>query len=196
MMNDNTYIACMSDEEIVELYWQRDEYAIKATSDKYGKLLYKIAYNILHDSLDCEECQNDTYLNVWNSIPPAKPTVFRAFIARIMRNIAIDKYYEKKSKKRISSEMTVSMDECEGFIAYNDDPSEYLLAQELGKMISDFLRGLSEKDRYIFMNRFYLSESIDTIALELGVSESAVYKKLTKLKSALKKYLDERGVLL
>ena len=196
MMNDNTYIACMSDEEIVELYWQRDEYAIKATSDKYGKLLYKIAYNILHDSLDCEECQNDTYLNVWNSIPPAKPTVFRAFIARIMRNIAIDKYYEKKSKKRISSEMTVSMDECEGFIAYNDDPSEYLLAQELGKMISDFLRGLSEKDRYIFMNRFYLSESIDTIARELGVSESAVYKKLTKLKSALKKYLDERGVLL
>ena len=196
MMNDNTYIACMSDEEIVELYWQRDEYAIKATSDKYGKLLYKIAYNILHDSLDCEECQNDTYLNVWNSIPPAKPIIFRTFIARIMRNIAIDKYYEKKSKKRISSEMTVSMDECEGFIAYNDDPSEYLLAQELGKMISDFLRGLSEKDRYIFMNRFYLSESIDTIARELGVSESAVYKKLTKLKSALKKYLDERGVLL
>ena len=196
MMNDNTYIACMSDEEIVELYWQRDEYAIKATSDKYGKLLYKIAYNILHDNLDCEECQNDTYLNVWNSIPPTKPIIFRTFIARIMRNIAIDKYYEKKSKKRISSEMTVSMDECEGFIAYNDDPSEYLLAQELGKMISDFLRGLSEKDRYIFMNRFYLSESIDTIALELEISESAVYKKLTKLKSALKKYLDERGVLL
>ena len=100
------------------------------------------------------------------------------------------------SKKRVLSEMTVSMDECEGFIAYNDDPSEYLLAQELGKMISDFLRGLSEKDRYIFMNRFYLSESIDTIALELEISESAVYKKLTKLKSALKKYLDERGVLL
>ena len=90
-----------TDEEIIELYWQRDEYAIQATSDKYGKFLYKIAYNILHDNLDCEECRNDTYLEVWNSIPPQRPWAFRAFISKIMRNIAIDKYYEKTNKKRI-----------------------------------------------------------------------------------------------
>ena len=196
MMNDNTYTACISDEEIVELYWQRDEYAIKATSDKYGKLLYKIAYNVLHDNLDCEECQNDTYLNVWNSIPPTKPIVFRSFIARIMRNIAVDKYYEKNSKKRVPSEMTVSMEECQDFIAYNDNPLDALSVQELAKSISDFLRLLSERDRYIFMSRFYLSESIETIACELGLTQSAVYKKLTKLKADLKKHLNERGVLL
>ena len=196
MMNDNTYTACISDEEIVKLYWQRDEYAIKATSDKYGKLLYKIAYNILHDNLDCEECQNDTYLNVWNSIPPTKPIIFRTFIARIMRNIAIDKYYEKNSKKRVPSEMTVSMEECQDFIAYNDNPLDALSVQELAKSISDFLRLLSERDRYIFMSRFYLSESIENIACELGLTQSAVYKKLAKLKSHLKKFLEERGVLL
>ena len=196
MTKDNTYTAYISDEEIIELYWQRDEYAIQATSDKYGKLLYKIAYNILHDNLDCEECRNDTYLNVWNSIPPQRPRAFRAYIARIARNVAIDKYYEKISKKRIPSEMTISMEECQDFIAYKDDPSEKLLAQELGKAISDFLRLLNEKDRYIFMSRFYLSESIDIIAKELGITESAVYKNLTKLKGELKKYLMERGVIL
>lgn len=195
-MKDNLHMAYISDEEIVEMYWHRDEDAIKATSHKYGRLLYKIAYNILHDNLDCEECQNDTYLNVWNAIPPSKPRSFRAFVVGIMRNIAIDKYYEKSSKKRVPSEMTISMEECLDFIAYNDNPSEFLSAQELAKSISDFLRTLSEKDRYIFMSRFYLSESIDTIARELEISESAVYKRLTKLKADLKKHLIEREVLL
>ena len=92
--------------------------------------------------------------------------------------------------------MTVSMEECQDFIAYNDDPSENLVAQELGKAISDFVRQLDEKDRYIFMSRFFLAESIDVIARELEITGSAVYKKLTKLKGELKKYLMERGVIL
>ena len=98
----------ISDEEIVSLYWQQNEDAIQLTSDKYGKFLYRIAYNILHDHSDCEECQNDTYHRVWNRIPPTRPNAFRAFLAAIMRNVAIDKYYENVSKKRIPSEFTVS----------------------------------------------------------------------------------------
>ena len=186
----------ISDEEIVALYWQRNEEAIQITRDQYGKFLYRIAYNILHDHADCEECQNDTYLGVWHAIPPTRPKSFRAFIARIMRNIATDKYYEKTSKKRIPSELSVSLEECGEFLSHHENPDDRVLAEELGKMISAFLWSLSEKDRYIFMSRFYLVEPIDVIAKELHLSESAVYKKLTKLKRDLKQYLEERGVLL
>ncbi len=99
----------MTIDEIIEMYWQRDERAIHETDEKYGQFFFRIVYNILHDRLDCEECQNDTYLGVWNAIPPTKPFVFPAFITQIMRRSAINRYKEKTSKKHISSEFTVSM---------------------------------------------------------------------------------------
>lgn len=110
-----------------------------------------------------------------------------------MRNIATDKYYEKTNKKRIPSELTVSMEESEDFISHNENPDDELLAKELGKMISCFLRSLNERDRYIFMSRFYLVEPTWVIAKELNVTESAIYKKLTKLKADLKIFLKKKG---
>ena len=184
------------DEKIVELYWQKNEEAIWITRDKYGKFLYRIAYNIVHDHLDCEECQNDTYLNIWNSIPPTRPRVFRSFIACVMRNVAINKFYEKTSKRRIPSELTISMEECQDFLSYNEKSTDELMAEDLGEMISAFLRSLNKRDQYIFMSRFYLVEPIEVIAKELNVTESTIYKKLTKLKANLKKYLEAKGVLL
>ena len=194
MKKCNTTQECkLSDEEIVGLYWERNENAIQITNDKYGKFLYRIAYNIVHDHCDCEECQNETYLNIWNAIPPTKPQYFRAFIARIMRNIATDRYY--KNKRRIDSELTVSIEECKDFVSHNENLGEELLAEELGKMISCFIRSLNERDRYIFMSRFYLVEPIETISRELNVTESTIYKKITKLKASLKEYLNEKGVV-
>lgn len=184
-----------SDEDIIELYWQRNEDAIRVTNDKYGKFLYRIAYQFLHDHSDCEECQNDTYHRVWKMIPPTRPRAFRAFLAGILRNIAIDKYHEKTNHKKIPSEFCISLEECEGFLSHGESPDETLMAEELGKMISRFLRTRSEKDRYIFMSRFYLVEPIETIAKELHLTESAVYKKLAKLKRDLQDELAERGVL-
>lgn len=186
----------ISDIEIVGMFWQRNEVAIPLTSQKYDKLLYQIGYNILHDHCDCEECQNDTYLGIWNAIPPTRPQSFRAFIAGMMRNIAIDKYYHKASKKRIPSELTVSMDECKELLSAEGNPYDEILVKELGRIISSFIRSLDEKDKYVFMSRFYLVESVELIAGELRVTESAIYKKLTKLKADLKKYLEENGVLL
>ena len=117
LMGQNAIIA---DEQIIELYWQREERAIQETDKKHGQFLFRIAYNILHDRLDCEECQNDTYLGVWNAIPPTRPTVFPAFITQIMRRIAINRYKEKTSKKRIPSELTVSMEYINDFLQCND----------------------------------------------------------------------------
>ena len=95
----------LSDEDIVELYWQRQERAIKETDSKYGNYLHTIAYNIVHDNLDCEECLNDTYMGTWERIPPARPSVFKVFLAKIMRNIALDRFRKNSASKRIPSEI-------------------------------------------------------------------------------------------
>lgn len=103
--------AVVADEQIIEMYWQRNELAIQETDKKYGQFLFRIAYNILHDRLDCEECQNDAYIDTWNAIPPTRPIVFSAFITQITRRIALDRYKEKSRKKRIPSELTVSIED-------------------------------------------------------------------------------------
>lgn len=89
----------ISDEQIIEMYWQRDEMAIHETDKKYGKMLFKISYNILRDKQDCEQCRNDTYIGIWNAIPPARPAVFPAFITQIVRRISINNIRKKQAKK-------------------------------------------------------------------------------------------------
>ena len=100
-----------NDEKIIDMYWERNPDAIQETDHKYGKVLRSVAYNILFDDLDCEECQNDAYLGIWNAIPSARPTVFSAFIMRIMRWTAISRYKEKSRKKRIPSQLTISLED-------------------------------------------------------------------------------------
>ncbi len=184
----------IADEQIIELYWQRDENAIHETDVKYGKMLFHIAYGILYDSLDCEECKNDTYLGVWNKIPPTRPTVFSAFISKIMRNIAIDRYKLKTSQKRIPSELTVSMEELCDFLHTNDSPEVEYTATELGKFISDYVKGLSYRQQYIFIERYYLASTIESIANELGVGLATVHRELGKIKQELKICLERNGV--
>ena len=115
----------MSDGEIIELYFRRDERAISETDAKYGKYLFSVAYNVVHDRLDCEECLNDTYLDAWNAMPPERPAVLKAFLAIIMRRRAIDRYKSEKRKRRIPSELTVSLSELE-FTLSDDTPQSEL----------------------------------------------------------------------
>lgn len=191
---NNANSANISDGEIIELYWLRDEAAIKRTDEKYGKFLYAMALNILHEHRDCEECRNDTYLSTWNAIPPAKPMLFRAFISQIMRRTAINRYYKNTGKRKIPSELTVSMEECEGFIAEEKSSDEEIDARELGRLISDFVRGLPAKRQYIFMGRFYFADSVAVIADELKITESAVYKEIKKLRKDLRTFLELKEV--
>lgn len=192
--NNNANTPCISDGEIIELYWLRDEAAIKRTDEKYGGFLYAMALNILHEHRDCEECRNDTYLSAWNAIPPAKPMFFRAFISQIMRRTAINRYYQNTGKRKIPSELTVSMDECGEFIAEEKSSDEEIDARELGRLISDFVRGLPAKRQYIFMGRFYFADSVAVIADELKVSKSAVYKEIKKLRKELRIFLEQKEV--
>lgn len=175
----------IADEQIIELYWRREEKAIQETDKKYGQFLFRIAYNILHERLDCEECQNDTYLGVWNAIPPTRPTVFPAFITQIMRRIAINRYKEKASKKRIPSELTISMEDVNGTLHGDDSVAVKYEMAEVGKIINNYVRELSDRQRYIFIDRFYLAESVETIATDLSISVPTVYREIDKIKHSL-----------
>lgn len=184
----------IDDEQIIELYWQRNEIAIQETDKKYGQFLFRIAYNILHDRLDCEECQNDTYLDVWKAIPPTRPTVFPAFITKIMRRIALDRYKEKTAKRRIPSEYTVSMEDIKDTLHSNETVDSEYAVEELGKIISDYVRSLTDRQRYIFIDRFYLAEPVETIASDLAISVPTVYREIDKIKQGLKTYLKSNEV--
>lgn len=185
--------AVMSDEQIVELYWRRDERAIRETDRKYQHFLLTAAHNILRDAQDCEECLNDTYLGAWNAIPPARPKVLQAFLATIMRRTAIDCYKRKKRQKRIDSELTVALSEVEEFLADGSDPAAELDAHELGRVISEFIRALPKRRMYIFMSRYYTARPIGEIARLLGCSESTVNKEIAAIKRDLKEKLEKEG---
>lgn len=185
--------ACLSDESIVELYWMRDEQAIKETDVKYRGLLYSAAYNILYDKGDSEECLNDTYMGAWNSIPPARPSVLRAFLLTILRRTAIDRYKTAKRKKRIPSELTVSLSEL-GYLATDGEEAySESEAKALAELLSEFLRSLSKRQAYIFMSRYYVARPIKETARLLGCSEATVNKEISAIKLALKQRLTEEG---
>ena len=179
----------VSDERIIDLFWQRDEQAISQTDTKYGKYLYKIAYNILNDRLDSEECQNDTYLAAWDAIPPHKPLCLPAFLTQLVRRISIDRYRESRRKKRIPTELIVSMEELHGSLA-----NVCMEPDQLGYLLSDFIRSLPKQKQELFMSRYYFNDSITDIARSLRLSESAIYKELKNIRNLLKSYLTEKDI--
>ena len=183
----------MEDNSIVALYWERNEMAIEETDFKYKSYLYTVAYNVLHDSSDCEECLNDTYLGAWNAIPPSRPNVLKAFLTTIMRRLAIKRYHRRSRQRAIPSELTASLSELEDFIADDGDVGAQFDAERLGHVISDFVRSLPERRQYIFMSRYYVADSIDAIALALRVSRSTVNKELAAIRYLLKEKLESEG---
>ena len=183
-----------SDEQIIDMYWQRNPDAIQETDQKYGTLLRNVANNILFDSQDCEECRNDTYLGIWNAIPSARPVAFPAFIMQIMRRIAIDRYREKSRQKRIPSQLTVSIEELKQSISSGMPVDEAYEAKEIGRLITQYVEGLSDRQRYIFIDRYYLAEPLEKTAADLSISVRTAYREIEKIKQGLKEYLERNGV--
>ena len=181
------------DEQIIEKYWQRDQSAIQETHKKYGPMLRKVAYNILCDTQDCEECQNDTYLKIWNAIPTTRPTSFLAFILQIIRQIAINRYKAKSRKKRIPSQLMTSLEELES-LGSGVSVEGIWEAKELGELITVFVENLNERQRYLFVDRYYLAEPIEKTAADLSISTQVAYKELRKIKQSLREYLERNGV--
>jgi RNA polymerase sigma-70 factor (ECF subfamily) len=186
----------IEDEKIIALYWDRDEKAIEETDFKYRKYLFSVAYNLLCDRLDCEECLNDTYLGAWNAMPPSRPDVLKAFLTTIARRNAIRRYHRNQKKSAVPSEMTLSLSELEAFVAGDEDVGSDFDAERLGHVISDFVRSLPDRRHFIFMSRYYLAEPIDTIAKDLSLSRSMINKELASIRNALRERLESEGYLI
>lgn len=182
-------IGFVSDEAIIDLYWQRDERAIGETHRKYGRYLFAVAHNILADKQDCEESLNDTYLGAWRAIPPERPRVLKAFLTVILRRNVINRYNYLTAKRRVPTSLTESLDELDECVASTDEVD----SKRLGEAINAYLKAQPPRRRYIFIGRYYLAEPIERIAHELGVSRSTVDKELSKIRADLRAHLEREG---
>ncbi len=186
----------MDDSEIIELYYNRTEAAISKTAEKYGKYCSFIAYNILHNRQDSDECVNDTYLRAWNSIPPENPADLGAFLGKIARNLALDKYRYYNREKRGGSETTLAIDEIQECLAAADNTEQAVDESLLADMLNKFLSTLSSKKRKIFVRRYWYLSSIEEIAKDYSLSESNVKVILLRTRNKLKQFLEKEGVIL
>lgn len=181
----------MQDEIIIELFWKRDESALRETECKYKSYLSKVAYNILADIEDARETVNEALLRAWNSIPPQKPSALRIYLGKLTRELAIDVYRTKHRKKRIASELTVSLEEL-GDIAASDSESDLDL-KLLGETIERYLKTVSEEARTAFVQRYYFADTVREIAARQNASESKIKSLLFRTRAGLKDYLIKEG---
>ncbi|MBQ8789283.1 MAG: sigma-70 family RNA polymerase sigma factor [Oscillospiraceae bacterium] len=186
----------MEDEKIVELYFERNESAIERTSEKYGKRLRAVSNGILKDIETAEECENDTYLEAWNIIPPNEPkTYFYAFLARIIRNISLNCCRKKNALKRNAfvCELSAEMEEC---IPSPDDMDCRIDDMVFAEIINKFLSELDAEKRKIFVRRYWYMDSVTEISEKLLLSESKVKTSLFRTRKKLREFLEKEGYAL
>lgn len=183
----------MEDIEIVNLYWERNSNAIKETASKYGGYCKAIAWNILGNNEDVEECVNDTYLNTWNSIPPNRPNVFSAYLGKITRNLSFDKFRHRHADKCGGGEIELVLDELSECVSGTDSVEEEIEKKELVQAVNTFLDTLPQEKCSIFLCRYWYAIPVSEIATRFGMSEGNVSVILNRIRNKLKNYLIERG---
>lgn len=183
----------MEDEEIINLYWARQENAISETDKKYGKYCTAISFNILRNNEEAKECVNDTYLKTWNSIPPQRPNILKIYLGRIARNLSINQYERKKAKKRDYT-LEVALEELNECISSNNNVEREFAYNELVNMLNVFLSKLSQDKRKIFLERYWYLHSIKEISSKNKISESNAKTILLRIRSQLKNFLKEGGL--
>lgn len=185
----------MEDQLIIDKLFKRSEGAIADVTAKYEANCLKIAERIVNNKEDAEECVNDTFLAVWNNIPPEKPNPLSAYIYRITKNIALKKYYANTAKKR-NSYYDLVLEELQECLAGQENVESEILARELNEYINNFLSSLKKQDQIIFVKRYWFLETIPEIAENTGKSRNYVTVHLHRIRERLKKYLYEKGLIL
>jgi RNA polymerase sigma-70 factor (ECF subfamily) len=184
----------LTDLEIIELYLNRSESAISETQKQYGSYCLAIAMNILHNKEDADECVNDTYMRVWNTIPPERPKTFSTFIGRIARNLSLDRYKAQNVQKRGGGETPLLLSELESCIPSAQSVEEAVDGNILEEAINSFLLSIKKEDRVFFVNRYWYGETIAEIAKQFNAKEGKVIMNLLRTRSKLKIYLEKRGI--
>ena len=185
----------MNDHEIIALFFARQENAISATADKYGNYCHAIAYNILFNRSDAEECVNDTYLGAWNSIPPQRPNNLAAYLGKITRNLALNRYKRNTVAKRGYGQVEIALSELENCISDDTDVEQAVEDALIVSVINRFLYAHSRKNRNIFIRRYWYGESIREIAEACGAGEEKIKSSLFRTRQRLRQCLEKEGML-
>ena len=185
----------MEDAAIIGLYWARDERAVSASDEKYGRLCRSLSRDILDSPEDAEECVNDTWQRAWDTMPPQRPNSLRAYFAKITRNLSIDRWRAHRAEKR-GNGLTVLLEELEEALPLPAAPSaeELTEARETARAIDRWLDTLSPADRTAFLRRYWYGQRVDQVAKQAGRSPNSMAKRLGRLRDGLRKALEQEGI--
>ena len=183
----------MDDNGIVSLYWARDELALQETAKKYGPYCHTIAYNVVRNRQDAEECVNDTYVQAWNAMPPQKPSKLRLFLAKITRNLSFNRFNARSAQKRGGGEIVLVLDELSECIAAAGSAEQEYEAKELEQCVRLFVRALPKRERNVFVRRYFYTEPIAAIAQRYKLTESNALAILSRTRKTLKTHLTREG---
>ena len=189
-------VESVEDKQIVDLYWERSEAAISETDKKYGRYCRYIAYNILFNDEDCQECINDTYLKAWAAIPPHRPDRLSAFLGKITRNISLNRYKYNHADKRCGGQMPLVLEELHECIPSAENPEQIVEDIVLTDTLNRFLAALPAETRKIFMRRYWYLSSVKEIAEDYSITESKVKMSLMRSRNKLKQLLEKEGITL
>lgn len=186
----------MKDTELIELYWNRDQSAITETANAYGNYCYSIAYNILNNNEDAEECVNDTWMNAWNSIPPHRPNRLSTYLGKLTRNLSLNRYKLRRTQKRGLGQVEIAFSELEECVPSQIDLEQITDEVVLANAIETFLRTQPRTERNIFVGRYWYLYNISVLAKAYQMSESKVTSLLFRMRKKLKAYLEKEGIYL
>jgi len=186
----------MDDSKIIELYFDRSEQAISETAKKYGRYCHYIAFQILHNTEDSEECVNDTYFRAWNAIPPKRPDRLRTFLGKITRNLSLNKWEKQTAQKRGSGQTEQVLEELMECIPADTNVEKVIEDKYVLEILNDFLDKLPTDKRKLFVRRYFYLSSIKEIARDYGLSESKVTVTLFRTRQMLKEVLEKEGIIL
>lgn len=193
-MNQRKRESVLSDEQIIDLYFAREERAIAETDKKYCEYLHTVAYSILANEQDAEECLQDTYLKTWNTIPPQRPQIFHAFLAKITRNLSLNRRRAAARQKRVPREACQPLDEVQEFLPDSHNVLRDLQSATVARIVTEYLDRTTERRMYVFVARYFFSLTVPQVAKRLDCSVSLVNKELAEIRRELRILLEREGV--
>ena len=185
----------MDDKNIIGLYWSRSESAIQETDRKYGRYCYRIAFNILANQQDSEECVSDTYLTAWNHIPPERPQILSAYLGKITRNLSLKYWRDQHAQKRGGGQTMLALEELEQCISAGNSTDQEVDRKLLADAINRFLDDLKDEQREIFLQRYWYLQSIEEIAIRHNYSSGKITTMLFRIRKKLQKALEKEELL-
>ena len=186
----------INDQQILDLFWSRNEEALDITMQKYGRILYKVAHNILHNGQDAEECVNDTLMQAWKAIPPKQPDFFGAYLAKITRNFSLQRWRKAGTAKRGGGQVNLILDELGETIPHPDSAEQSLEYAQTVRSINIYMAKMDADSRIVFVRRYFFGDSVQDICTRFSASQSKIKSMLFRARQKLRLHLEQEGIVI